>query len=40
MAKNRILCSVTDAFKVHPQSMYHVLTVKQLSNGKQINWGN
>jgi len=34
---------VTEVFKVHPQCMWHGLTVKQLGllpNGKQINWSN
>jgi len=32
---------VTEVFKVHPQCMWHGLTVKYLGlmpNGKQINW--
>jgi len=34
---------VTEDLKVHPQCMWHGLTVKQLGllpNGKQINWTN
>jgi len=41
--KNLILCSVTDVFEVHPQCMWHGLTVMQLGllpNGKKINFSN
>jgi len=34
---------VTQVFKVHPQCMYHGLSIKQpglLTNGKEINWSN